>query len=174
MPRITGAKQHAARVNRLAGPEMVRQVGAALFAAGKIIQTEAQISITTGAVSGKSHVASLPGEPPKNDTGLLADSIETTSVGPLLVEVSSNAPYAASLEYGSAREAGKTSRSFAGKTTAYGPNKVKQGPVLIEFGSSKVAARPYMAPAAAKKRKEVVDLIQRAVKKIVAGGKVVP
>lgn len=140
MVKITGAKQHAARVNRLAGPEMVRQVGAALFAAGSLIETSAARSITEGAVSGKGHVPSKPGQPPSADTHLLDRSIETHLVEPLKAEVSANAPYA----------------------------------VGLEFGTAKVAARPFMAPAAARERKAVVDLIQRAVKKIVSGGKVVP
>jgi hypothetical protein len=55
MPKITGVREHVARVKRIAGPEMVRQVGAALFAAGSIIETEAARLITEGAVSGKGH-----------------------------------------------------------------------------------------------------------------------
>jgi HK97 gp10 family phage protein len=140
MVKITGRKEHLARVNRLAGPEMVRQVGAALFAAGSLIETEAARLITEGAVSGKGHVPSRPGEPPSADTHLLDRSIETNLVEPLRAEVSANAPYA----------------------------------VALEFGTSRVAARPFMAPATANKRKQAVELIQRAVSKIVAGGKVVP
>lgn len=140
MAKITGAKEHRARLNRLAGPEMVRQVGAALYAAGSLIETEAAHLITEGAVSGKGHVPSKPGEPPNADTHLLDRSIETNLVEPLRAEVSANAPYA----------------------------------VALEFGTSKVVARPFMAHASANKRKEVVSLIQRAVSKIVAGGKVVP
>jgi HK97 gp10 family phage protein len=44
--------------------------------------------------------------------------------------------------------------------------------VALEFGTSKMAARPFMGPAT-DKRKEVTDLIQRAVSKVVAGGSVV-
>ena len=32
----------------------------------------------------------------------------------------------------------------------------------LEFGTSKMAARPYMAPAADMRRKEVADLVARA------------
>lgn len=100
---VTGAKAHSARLRRIAGPEMVRQVGAALFTGGQTIQDEAQLSITRGAQSGKNHVASAPGEAPNNDTGVLANNIETTRPGPLRVEVSSNAPYAAALELGTSK-----------------------------------------------------------------------
>jgi HK97 gp10 family phage protein len=103
MARLTGAKAHADRLKRLAGPEMVRQVGAALVAAGSLIETEAALSITEGAVSGAKHVPSAPGQPPNADTHLLDRSIETVQVEPLKVEVSANAPYAAALEFGTSR-----------------------------------------------------------------------
>jgi HK97 gp10 family phage protein len=116
---------------------MVREVGKALFAAGEAIQTEAQISITAGAVSGKKHVPSAPGQPPNNDTGTLAGNIETNQVAPLVVEVSSNASYAAALE----------------------------------FGTSKMEARPYMGPARDAKRKEVTALVRKAVDRAVKRSK---
>jgi phage gpG-like protein len=168
---LIGAKAHAARLRKLAGEHMVRRVGQALFAGGELIQVHAQISITSGAVSGNGHVPSQPGEPPNNDTGVLANNIETVQVAPLVVEVSSNAPYAAALEYGSERKAGKAARSFAGKTSAYGPNKVKQGPVLMEFGDSQTEARPYMSTARDAKRKEVVQLVRKAVDQAVKSSK---
>lgn len=136
MPKITGAKAAAARINALSGPDMTQQVGSALFAAGNLIQVEAQISITEGSVSGKNHVPSTPGQPPNQDTGRLADNIETVQVEPLLVEVSSNAPYAAALEYGTIR----------------------------------MAPRPYMAPAVARKRKEAVELVRGAIDIVIKRG----
>jgi HK97 gp10 family phage protein len=140
MVKISGRKQHLIHVNGLAGPEMIRQVDAALLAAGSLIETTAARSITEGAVSGRGHVRSKPGDPPNADTHLLDRSIETHLVEPLKVEVTANAPYA----------------------------------VALEFGTARVAARPFMGPASAQERKAVVSLLQRAVKKIVAGGKVVP
>jgi HK97 gp10 family phage protein len=129
MPRITGREQAGAHLRRLGGEQMVRRVGAALFAGGEIIRAEAAHLITEGAVSGKNHVPSLPGQPPNEDTGTLRSNIETTQVAPLRVEVSSNAPYA----------------------------------VALETGTSKMAERPYMAPATEHKRKEVIDLVRGAV-----------
>lgn len=134
---MVGAKAHAARLKKLTGQAMIREVGKALFAAGEMIQGEAQISITAGAVLGKNHKPSAPGKPPNNDTGVLAGNIETNQIAPLVVEVSSNAPYAAPLE----------------------------------FGTSKMAARPYMAPARDAKRKEVTALVQRAVNRAVKRSK---
>lgn len=129
MVKITGADKASRRLRGLAGEATIRKVGSALLAAGQLIQVEAQLSITNGAVSGKGHVRSRPGEPPKNEFGTLADNIETVLVAPLRVEVSSNAPYARALE----------------------------------FGTSKMAERPYMRPAVAKKRKEAVALVRQAV-----------
>jgi HK97 gp10 family phage protein len=108
-----------------------REVGAALFAAGNLIQVEAQISLTEGAVSGKNHVPSTAPNPPNQDTGVLGNNIETLHLEPLLVAVSSNAPYAAYLEY----------------------------------GTSRMSARPYMGPAAGKSRKEVGKIVADAVKR---------
>ncbi|QTH19788.1 HK97 gp10 family phage protein [Rhizorhabdus wittichii] len=133
MARIRGAKEHAARLRRLTSPEAQRQIGAALFAAGSQIETDAAISITTGAVSGKNHVPSAPGEPPNADTHVLDRSIETNMVAPLHAQVSANAPYA----------------------------------VELEFGTSKMAERPYMRPATAKNRKAVTQMIRDAVARIV-------
>lgn len=162
MPMI-GAAQHIGRLKRLASPATIAAVGKALYAGADMIKAEAQHLITEGSVSGRGHVASAPGEPPNNDTSVLKSNIEAVSKGPLLAEVSSNAEYAAALEFGSERKAGKTTRSFAGKTTLYGPNKAKQGPVLVEYGDSTTAARPHMAPARDKRRAEVVALIVDAV-----------
>lgn len=128
-----GMKAHKARLRKLAGEAVKREVGMALFAAGEMIAVEAQISITTGSVSGKNHKPSQPGEAPNQDTGVLGNNIETVRRELLVVEVSSNAPYSTPLE----------------------------------FGTSKMAARPFMAPARDKKRKEAEQLIKRALKRAV-------
>lgn len=130
---MTGRKAHVARLKRISGPTMERQIGRALFAAGEAIQVEAQLSITRGAVSGKGHVPSRPGEAPNQDTGVLGNNIETVQKELLLVEVSSNAPYSAALE----------------------------------FGTSKMGARPFMQPASDKMRPEVEKLVTAAVKRVV-------
>lgn len=83
---------------------MVGAVTAALYGGAQDIQVAAQISITTGATSGKNHVPSAPGEPPNNDSGVLAGNIEAANVAPLKAETSSNAPYAAAQELGSEKQ----------------------------------------------------------------------
>jgi HK97 gp10 family phage protein len=131
MVKIIGDKRAVARIRSMGGPEAVRLVGSALFAGGNLIETDAQLSITRGSVGGKFHVPSKPGEPPNNDTGVLANNIETVQTGPLKVVVTSNAPYSQELE----------------------------------FGTSKMAARPFMRPAAARNRKKVTDLVAKAINK---------
>lgn len=129
---IRGAKAHVARLKRLTGGEMEREVGKALFAGADRIRVAAQISITTGAVSGSKHVASSPGEAPNQDTGVLGNNIEAILKEPLIAEVSSNAPYSAPLE----------------------------------FGSSRMEPRPFMAPARDRERQAVEDLVVAAVKRV--------
>jgi HK97 gp10 family phage protein len=137
--KVSGSEQHIERMERMSGPELVRQMGAALFVAGQEIEVEAAHSITQGAVSGKGHIPSLPGEPPNADTHLLDRSIETHATGPLKVQVSSNAPYS----------------------------------VHLELGTSTMHERPYMRPAAQKKRDRVVEIISKTASKLAAGKKVV-
>lgn len=140
MVKISGLSEHTAHLKSLSGPEMARQVGAVLFAAGSLIEVEAAHSITDGAVSGKGHVPSAPGEPPSADTHELDRSIETIQVAPLKVVVAASARHA----------------------------------IPLEFGTSKMAARPFMAPAAQRKRAEITNMIAAGVAKISRGGKVVP
>lgn len=102
----------------------------ALYSAGQAIEIYAEISITAGSISGKGHIPSAPNSPPNADTRLLDTSIDTIVIGPNRVDVVSNAPYSAALE----------------------------------FGTSKMAERPFMGPAARAKTAEAVDLIARAVK----------
>lgn len=91
---MKGRKAHIARLKKLTSPATLMLVEGALFAGGQKIQVEAQISITTGAVSGKNHVPSKPGESPNADTHQLADGIITRRVRALTVEVASTAPHA--------------------------------------------------------------------------------
>lgn len=135
MVRITGVSAHLKRLEGARGEKAVQLVGQALYVGGDLVKAEATHLITEGAVSGKGHVASLPGQPPNEDTGHLRSNIEVTQAAPLRVEVSSNARYSAALE----------------------------------VGSSKMAARPFMQPAAARTRKEITELVARAVNKAIRG-----
>jgi HK97 gp10 family phage protein len=105
--KISGDRQHKARLALLRSPEMTREVGKAIYAAGQVIEIEAEIMITKGSISGKGHIPSKPGEPPNADTRLLDTSIETVKTGPLKAEVQSNAPYAVALEKGTSKMAAR-------------------------------------------------------------------
>lgn len=100
MTRIIGGEAHKRRLQRMRGPALVRKVSKALLASAIDLANDAALSITRGAVSGKNHVPSNPGEPPNADTHVLSNNIEGVLVGPLKAETSSNAPYAAAQEYG--------------------------------------------------------------------------
>lgn len=127
--KVRGTAGHAARLKRMTAPAARSLVDRALYAAGQSIEIEAEVSITAGSISGKGHVASLPGEAPNADTRELDTNINTVVVGPLRVNVEATAPYAG----------------------------------YLEFGTSRMAERPFMRPAAEKKRPEAVELIRRAV-----------
>lgn len=103
----------------------------ALYAAGNLIQVEAQVSITQGAIQGAGHIPAPPGSPPNANTGELHNNIFTVPVGPGRVNVEATAPHA----------------------------------IFQEFGTSRMLARPFMAPAAFKKRKEASVLIAEAVRR---------
>lgn len=135
MPKMTGVEKAKRRIEALASPAAIEGVGKALFAGGEIIKGAAARSITEGAISGKHHVPSKPGEPPNENTGTLRRNITVTQIGPLHVRISSNAPYSH----------------------------------FLEFGTSKMAARPFMGPAARASRKAVVGLVSAAVNKATKG-----
>lgn len=131
MVKISGAKIHTDRLNRMSGARAKSLTDRALYAAGQLIEIESERSITANSISGPGHIPSAPGQPPNADTRLLDTSIHTVVVGPDRVNVESTAPYAAALE----------------------------------FGTSRMAERPYMRPAVNAKRKEANQLIAEAVRR---------
>ena len=130
---MKGRKAWDDRLKNLTSPAAIAKLEAALFNGGELLATEAQISLTRGAVSGKNHVASKPGEIPNQDTGVLGNNIEVKRERPLVVRVSSEAPYSKALE----------------------------------FGTSKMAARPFLRPARDKMAPEIRKTFARAVQAIV-------
>lgn len=122
------AKSHSDRLKRMAA-RTPKEVARALYSAGQLIELDAERSITSGAVSGKNHIPSNPGQPPNADTHFLDTNIETEIGGPGLVTVTSKANYSAALEY----------------------------------GTSRMEARPFMRPAVERNRKKVVQMVGDAV-----------
>lgn len=134
MVQVIGRRRHVNRLRRMRA-RTPSEVEKALFVAGSLIETDARVSITTGAISGAGHVPSLPGEPPNSDTHALDQSIRTRKVGTGVVEVFAD-------------------RQRNGEPVA----------VFLEYGTSKMAERPYMRPAAKKNRRKVTALVGRAVR----------
>lgn len=128
---LQGASRHSRRLAALA--KNADKISQALFVAADAIKVTARHSITAGSISGKGHVASLPGEPPNRDTGHLDTNIESFRTGPLSAAVKSQAEYAAALEY----------------------------------GTSKMAARPYMRPAVKANEAKIKAIAVATVKRMV-------
>lgn len=106
---LKGQAAHRQRLRNLSGPEAVRAASRVLSVGSDMIRGEVFQSISRGAVSGKGHVASAPGEPPNRDTGDLQGGLENRLVEPLLAEFSSNSPHAAPLELGTSKMAARPS-----------------------------------------------------------------
>lgn len=153
--------------------DMKRELEAAVYVVAGNIQADAQISLSTGAVSGKNHVPSAPGTPPNSDTGALANSIEVERIEALRARVVVHSPY------GAIQELGGTIAHPGG--TAY---FMKDGKPVFVSNARPVAAslprtkphnitlpeRPYMRPAAAKNREPGKRLMQAAVDRVLKGG----
>lgn len=109
MARIYGAKEHRARLRRMASPEVARLITQALYTGGQEIEIEAERLITSGSISGKGHIPSLPGEPPNADTRELDTSIETKIISQTnpTVHVEAFAPHALPLEVGTSKMAAR-------------------------------------------------------------------
>lgn len=105
MAIISGVRRWLARLRGMRGPNVERQVVAALYSGGQDIEIDAERSITEGSISGKGHIPSLPGEAPNRDTGHLDTNIETTieAQNPPTVHVTSHAAYSSALEFGTSK-----------------------------------------------------------------------
>ena len=102
MARVIGRRRFKRKMTkRVQAAE--EAAGRGMFVAAGIIQTEARRKIVQGAIQGKGHIPSAPGEPPNRDTGTLDGSIETRKTGRLTAETVSEAPYSAALEFGTSK-----------------------------------------------------------------------
>lgn len=105
MVKISGAQRFTNRLKKMSGAQAKSLTDKALYAAGQLIEVEAENSITEGSISGPGHIPSLPGEPPNADTRQLDGDIHTIVVGKgrVNVEAGANTPYAVILEFGSSK-----------------------------------------------------------------------
>lgn len=129
---IIGILKHRQRLRRLTGPKAERLLGEVAYSGADKVRVEARRLIADGAIQGKGHVASAPGEAPNWDTGELANKIVTRKSGRMSAQTAAYADHAAPLE----------------------------------LGTSKMAARPFMSPAAKNTRKAVHDEATAVVTKL--------
>jgi phage gpG-like protein len=155
--------------------DMTRELGAAVYVVAGNVQTDAQISLSTGAVGGANHVPSAPGTPPNSDTGALANSIEVERVEALRARVVVHSPYGAIQELGGTiNHPGGTAffigddglAVFISNEAAAGKPYARTKPHTITLPE-----RPYMRPAAAKNRDSGRRLMEAAVDRVLKGGK---
>lgn len=132
---MKGRREFQAKLSKLAGSDVENAARRVLYVGADMIRAEAFRSISAGSVSGKGHVPSNPGEPPNREFGGLQDNLKAELVAPLEAQVTSEAPYAAALE----------------------------------FGTSRMEARPYMRPARDKQAPEIQRLFEVEIDKLVKG-----
>lgn len=125
--------------------EVARQVLIALEASGRKVEADAKRSILQGKKSGKIykrggiiHRASAPGEAPANDTGRLANSLATYLV---------------------------RAQNYAIVTAGRG---IARYAALLEFGTRRMAARPFLFPAAERNRQWINERMKKAVRDAIA------
>ena len=97
MGKIQGLDKLQKRLNSVGSAKARRLIEGALFSAADLVATEAGLSITRGAQSGKNHVVSAPGQAPNADSHVLDRNIgvhpvANTKGGNIEVTVQSLAP----------------------------------------------------------------------------------
>lgn len=166
MAKLTGGGSYTRKIKQ-GGPEIVKRVGAVVFAAAERVADDAQISLTTGAVTGDNHMPSAPGSPPNNNWGTLAASIEAVRLPPLKAKVTANAPYAAIQEYGGVINHPGGTAYFIGEDglARFVSNDSPNAADLPRTKPHEIVlpARPYMRPALEKNREQINADITKAV-----------
>lgn len=100
---VVGMKKHLGRLRAISDtiePDTVQL----LLEMGELVRQTAMASIRENTIRGPGHIPSLPGNPPKGDTGRLELGIEVElRASEKTVNVISRAPYSAALEFGTSR-----------------------------------------------------------------------
>jgi HK97 gp10 family phage protein len=128
---------------------VVKELQKGLFVSAKWVEADAKQSILSGDKHGRvykrgktvSHRASAPGEAPASDAGRLVNSVNAEAV----------------------------SNELAAEVHAGGG--VVNYARALEFGTAKMAARPFFQPAAEKNRRRIADRLAKAVRDGLAKGK---
>ncbi|WP_305097484.1 HK97-gp10 family putative phage morphogenesis protein [Croceibacterium aestuarii] len=97
--KFKGADKHLKRLRTLAA-KVPDEASEMVLDAAKAHAAEAKRLIGAGSVSAGKHTPSAPGQPPRTDTGALADSVRAERVGPYKAVSKATAPHAAPLEFG--------------------------------------------------------------------------
>jgi hypothetical protein len=99
MRKLIGAEAHARKLRAIRDIES--ETIQNLLTVGELIRQEAMASIRNGTIRGLGHIPSLPGEPPKGDTGRLELGITVElRATEKRVDVVSSAPHALAMEMG--------------------------------------------------------------------------
>lgn len=104
---VLGVSKHNTRLKRILSPAATNRIGKVVYVGADKVRVEARRRIADGAIQGKGHVASLPGEAPNWDTGQLANNITTRKAGPMKAETVSDAPHSIPLERGTSKMAAR-------------------------------------------------------------------
>lgn len=134
---IKGADRHLRRLKAMQG-RAAREASKLVYVLADMHVAEASNLITQGAVSGKNHVPSKPGESPNEDTGALRNSGHVEEVGPLRARSVFDAEHAVPLEFGTihmeerpfARPAAKKVRKAAAKLAKAAAKRISAGGTL--------------------------------------------
>lgn len=133
--------QRIDRASNAARKAIAEEIGKGLFAVAKKVEGEAKRSILNGQKSGRiyqrrsvTHQASAPGESPASDTGRLVNSINGTV---------------------------ETAKAEAVVKAGSGAVKYAR---MLEFGTSKMAARPFFFPAVEKSRPWIIERLNKSLR----------
>ena len=136
--------ERISKANDRVKAEVVKELEKALYFSAQKVQREAQDSIRKGQKSGRiykrggvTHRASAPGEAPASDTGRLINSI-TAHIN-------------------------KISLNKLESFVVAGRGVVKYARML-EFGTAKMGARPFMLPAYLKNKTWIIERLNKAVR----------
>lgn len=138
--KILNKKEFYDKLNKRLGIVPVKNAQRACFKAANLVKNEAQKSILTGSKTGpvvtrynpkRTIAISAPGEPPASDTGFLASNI-TSEVR----TVQGNRVF-----------------GIVRSTAPYS--------AFLEFGTTKMAARPFLQPALDKSAKKIQRIFEK-------------
>lgn len=104
---VIGIDKHNARLSRMLSAAAQKKIGAVVYAGADKVRVEARRLIADGAIQGKGHKPSAPGEAPNWDTGDLANGITTRKTGAMQAETASESPHSDPLENGTSKLAAR-------------------------------------------------------------------